>query len=111
MRSLRLLALLLISLGVAHAANEMDEAKRHFAQGVALYNDGNYNAALAEFEAAYKVKKSPGVLYNIGLTQKALFRYNESIASLTEYQQMEKKLTAERKAEIKNIITEMQALL
>jgi hypothetical protein len=112
MKSLRwIAALLVLTVGVARAAGEMEEAKRHFAQGVALYNDGNYNAALAEFEAAYKLKKSPGVLYNIGLTQKALFRYNEAIASLTEYQQLEKKLTPERKSEIKNLISEMQALL
>ena len=60
----------------------LEEAKRHFAQGVALYNDGNYNAALAEFEAAYRVRPSPGVLDNIGLTQKGLVRYNDAIASL-----------------------------
>src|SRR6185503_20787563 len=63
----------------------VEEAKRHFEQGVALFNDGNYSAALAEFEAAYKTRPAPAVLYNIGLTQKALFRYPEAIDSLTRY--------------------------
>ena len=49
----------------------------------AVYNDGDYNTALSEFEAAYKAHPSPGVLYNVGLTQKALFRYPEAIVGVT----------------------------
>jgi hypothetical protein len=101
------------TLGSARAADPkpMDEAKRHFAQGVALYNDGNFNAALAEFEAAYKIKQSPAVLYNIGLTEKSLFRYNEAIDSLTQYITNDKKLPKERQKEVAQLITEMRALL
>jgi hypothetical protein len=90
---------------------EIEEAKRHFQQGVALYNDGNYNGALAEFEAAYRVRPSPGVLYNIGLSQKALFRYAESIDTLERYLREETKLAGERKAEVTQLISEMKALL
>ena len=101
-----------ILLGKAGAADtKMDEAKRHFAQGVALYNDGNFNAALAEFEAAYKIKQSPAVLYNIGLTEKSLFHYNEAIDSLQQYIAADKKLTKERQKEVAQLITEMRALL
>jgi hypothetical protein len=97
-----------------HAAAEdpaLGEAKVHFQQGVALFNDGNFNAALAEFEAAYKIRRSPGVLYNIGLTQKALFRYSEAIASLEKYKAEETKITPERRAEVDQLIVEMRALL
>ena len=31
-----------------------EEARRHFLQGVALYEEGNFTAALAEFQAANK---------------------------------------------------------
>lgn len=89
----------------------LEDAKRHFQQGVALYNDANYNAALAEFEAAYKLRPSAGVLYNIGLSQKSLFRYNEAIASLEKFLTTDPKLTAERKTEVTQLITEMKALL
>jgi hypothetical protein len=97
-------------------AAALDEAKRHFTQGVALYNDGNFNAALAEFDAANKAHKSPGFLYNIGLTQKALFRYSESIDSLTRYldeaqREPGKPLSSERVNEVKQLINEMKALL
>jgi hypothetical protein len=97
----------------AHAAPDakLEEAKRHFAQGVALYNDGNFNAALAEFDAAYKLKQSPSVLYNIGLTQKSLFHYNEAIDSLQEYLAKDKKIKADQQKQVQQLISEMRALL
>ena len=57
----------------------MAEAKRHFDQAVALFNDGDFGAALTEFEASYKIHPAAGVLYNIGLSQKALYRYDEAL--------------------------------
>ena len=51
---------------------QLVDAKRHFDQAVALFNDGDFGGALAEFEASYKIRPSAGVLYNIGLTQKSL---------------------------------------
>jgi hypothetical protein len=89
----------------------LEKAKVHFQQGVALYNDGNFSAALAEFLEAYRLKKSSGVLYNIGLTQKALFRYGEAIDSLSHYLTESTSLTPERKAEVEQLINEMKALL
>ena len=111
---------LLACAGSAHAqgapaANAGDEAKRHFMQGVALYNENNYGPALTEFEAAYKLHATPGVLYNIGLTLKALFRYTESIETLDRYMRESaaagKEVPPERKAETEQLISEMKALL
>jgi hypothetical protein len=45
-----------------------EAAKVHFEQGVALFNDGNFVAALAEFEQSYKLKPAPFVLKNVALT-------------------------------------------
>src|SRR6478736_1064595 len=87
------------------------EAKLHFEQGVALYNDGNYNAALAEFLKSYELRKTTGVLYNIGLTQKALFRYSEAIESLEKYLAESTTMAPERKAEVQQQVAEMRALL
>src|SRR3954464_13889314 len=102
---------LTIFLGIAQADPKMEEAKRHFAQGIALYNDGNFNAALAEFEAAYKIRQAPSVLYNIGLSQKSLFHYNEAISSLQEYLSKEKKMTKDQQKAVNQLISEMKALL
>ncbi|HEU5077206.1 MAG TPA: hypothetical protein VFU02_23605 [Polyangiaceae bacterium] len=50
-------------------------ARRHFSNGVRLYQDANYSAALIEFEAADELKPGSASLQNIALCQKALFRY------------------------------------
>jgi hypothetical protein len=97
--------------GAAPGPAAVEEAKRHFQQGVALYNDGDFSGALAEFEGAYRSHPTPGVLYNIGLTLKSLRRYSESIAKLEQYLQQEQKLTSERRSEVQQLITEMRALL
>src|SRR6185369_11773062 len=92
-------------------AAAIEEAKHHFQQGAALYNDQNFNAALAEFLAAYKAAPAASVLYNIGLTQKALFRYNDALESLDRYLKEESRLPPERRAEVQQLMTEMRALL
>jgi hypothetical protein len=92
-------------------SDEIAEGKRHFVQGVALYNDGNYNAALAEFEAASRAHHEPVVRYNVGLCQKGLFRYAESITSLRAYLDEAKALPPQRKSEVEQMIAEMTALL
>jgi hypothetical protein len=100
--------------GAAAAPGEdasLADAKRHFQQGVALYNDGNFSAALAEFQATYAAHPTAGVLYNIGLTQKGLFRYDESIKTLERYLKDADGLPPERKREVEQLIAEMRALL
>lgn len=95
----------------APADPNVDEAKRHFEQGVALFNDGNFSAALSEFEQVYRLHPVAGVLYNIGVTQKALFRYPEAIDSLQRFLLESKSATPEQRAECEQLIRGMKALL
>jgi len=90
---------------------QMVEAKRHFDQAVALFNDGDFGAALTEFEASYQIHPAAGVLYNIGLTQKALYRYDEALTSLRKYLVDAQKVPKDKRAEVTQLITEIQALL
>jgi hypothetical protein len=87
------------------------EAKSHFENGIGLFNDNNFVGALAEFEASYKAKPFAGVLKNIALTQKALFRYADAIESLQKYLSESPTAAPEEKAEANQMISEMQALL
>ena len=71
MRSL-VVAILLVALGGAAGARKpaaaapakndpaLADAKRHFDQAVALFNDGDFGGALAEFEASYKIRRVGG---------------------------------------------------
>src|SRR4051812_18470048 len=122
MRSTCLILVLVLAAGFAAAQKPkagaaakadpaLADAKRHFDQAVALFNDGDFGGALAEFEASYKIRPSAGVLYNIGLTQKALYRYDEALASLRKYLVDAQKVPKDKRAEVTQLISEMQALL
>lgn len=67
-------------------AEEEDEAtktyKLHMAVGVRFYEEKNYPAAIAEFEAAYQAKPKASPLINIALCQQALFRYAKAVQTL-----------------------------
>jgi hypothetical protein len=58
------------------------DARKHFKNGVRLYQAAKYAEALAEFQAAYQKKPGPGSLQNVALCQKALLRYAEAADTL-----------------------------
>lgn len=60
-------------------APEQKEADRHFKSGVALFKEGKYAEALAEFERAYEIAPHPLVLYNIAGCHRELSRYGEAV--------------------------------
>jgi hypothetical protein len=94
---------------------KLAEARLHFQQGVALYKEANYDAALAEFQAAYAISAEPVVLYNMGLTEKALFRYAEAVETLDKYlaesAARNQAVTPARRIEVTALTAEMRSLL
>ncbi len=80
-----LLLALLPALAFAQSKKEKEEAGAHFSKGIDFYKEGNYAAALAEFNAAYKAVPSYEVLFNIGLSERRLFKYGESVKTLNKY--------------------------
>ena len=90
------------------------EGKRHFEQGLALYQDNNFGGALAELKAARELGGGPAVLYNMGLTYQALFRYGEAADTLQLYlveAARAGKLGRERKEAVERVIAELGALI
>lgn len=61
------------------ATAEQKEADRHFKAGVALFKEGKFKEALAEFERAYEIAPHPLVLYNIAGCHRELSNYGEAI--------------------------------
>lgn len=70
---------------LAQSKKDKEEAGSHFTKGIEFYKEGNYGAALAEFNAAYKAVPSHEVLFNIGLSQRRLFKYGDSVKTLNKY--------------------------
>jgi hypothetical protein len=99
----------------APSAAAQAQARLHFQQGVALYKERNYDAALAEFQGAYAISAEPIVLYNLGLTYKALFRYGEAVDTLEKYladsAARGQAVTKARRAEVEGLAAEMRSLL
>lgn len=61
------------------------EAARRFETAIGLYDDGDYQLALAEFERVYELVPDYRVLYNIGQVSMQLGRYARALRTLREY--------------------------
>lgn len=64
------------------AAAQAGTYRQHMDNGVKLYQDKNYQAAIVEFEAAYNAQPKANPLLNISLCHKERFDYPRAIASL-----------------------------
>ncbi|MCC6998590.1 MAG: PEGA domain-containing protein [Deltaproteobacteria bacterium] len=80
--------------GTPSAADRYDMALRYFKQG-------DYRAALTEFEAAHRMTGRFEVLFNVAVTQRRLFRYHDAVRSFGRYLGEGGELvSAERRAEV-----------
>lgn len=94
------------------AADAKLESRHHFQSGINLYEDRNYTAALAEFEAAFRQYPSASALQNVALCQKQLYRYSEareSLARLLRDHALE--LNATERAAVDNAVAELSSLI
>ncbi len=93
-------------------AQSPDEAKRHFTNGVHLFEDRNFAGALVEFEASFKQNPTAAALQNIAVCQKGLFRYADAIATLERMlHDFGPQLSAEDKKAAEDAMREMSALI
>jgi hypothetical protein len=102
---------LTLSLPRAHAEGA-DDAKRHFTNGVRLFEDRNFAGALVEFEASYQKNPTAVALQNIAVCQKGLFRYADAIGTLERMlRDFGPQLSADDKKAAEDAIRDMTALL
>jgi len=67
------------------SASDIEEAKRHYARGVQLYNQGAEAAALGELERAYALAPNYKVLYNLGLVELQLNDFASALRSFERF--------------------------
>jgi tetratricopeptide (TPR) repeat protein len=67
------------------AVPDTEDARQHFADGLKLYKDGDFDAALVQFERAYAIKPNYKVLYNIAQTYFQLRQYVEARDNMARY--------------------------
>ena len=89
MRSLLVLLVALATaspVAVAQALDPDEEAaRRHFERGLTHYDAGEYQEALAEFDAVKRFHDSPALDYNVARCYDRLERYQEAIAAYERY--------------------------
>jgi hypothetical protein len=61
------------------------DARASFARAVTLYADGNYEAALVEFQRAHALSRNANLFYNLGAVYEALGRFVEARDALEAY--------------------------
>jgi hypothetical protein len=80
--------LLLVLAGTTRARADDEstiEARRRFARGLELVDEGAYSQAVTEFERAYRLKPNFVVLYNIGIAQAATGNAVSAVDTLERY--------------------------
>ncbi|MEW5741958.1 MAG: PEGA domain-containing protein [Myxococcota bacterium] len=87
------------------------EAAERYQKGVGLYKEGDYAAALTEFKAAYDAAPTWEVLYNIGLTERRLFKYGQAVKTFQRYlEEGGKKVPKDRRADVEKELEQISAL-
>ena len=88
---------------------EVEQARKHFGQGLKLYKDGDFDAALVQFERAYAVKPNFKVLYNIAQCHFELHQYVEARDTLSRYlKDGAGSIEAERQSTVQNDLAELE---
>jgi len=60
-------------------------ARQRFAEGLSLYQQGDYTGAREKLEGAYAASAAPPVLYNIGACLEQLGRLDEAVDAFEAY--------------------------
>lgn len=67
--------------------DRVERAREHFRRGVALYHDGDYQAASIAFRRAQEIAPSYKVLYNLGQAELELRNYAAALAAFQAFVQ------------------------
>lgn len=90
MRPRRLLPLLVLLAASAASlpaarADDVAEASAHFRKGSALYQQRQWRTAIAEFEAAYRLKPHGAIHFNVARCREQLQEWPGALRSYTDY--------------------------
>lgn len=89
-------------------ADDASEARELFQSGASMFQMGNYDGALTEFQASFRLRPAPVVLFNIAQVLKLLFRYDEAIEAYERYLELDRNATADRREAVHDTIRELR---
>lgn len=92
------------------SASPRQAASAHFRHGVSLFEEGDNEGALVEFERAYEAHPTYQVLYNIGQTALGLRRYVRALEALERYlAEGGASIGAERRADVDRMVETLRS--
>jgi Tetratricopeptide repeat len=104
-------AMVALSPSVVHAQDDATvvEARARFREGVALYDEGKYEAARAKFKQAYALKQHPDVLLNLGWSSLKSGHPQEAEESFSNYLRDAKDAPPAKRAEAEKGLAQARA--
>lgn len=104
------LCLTLLLAGLAHAASSNETAARAAAQaGKTAFDLGDYPKAIEQYEAAYKLKSAPGLLFNLGQSHRRAGSLDKAAFYFRRY--LETNPPAEQAKATEEVLAQVEALL
>jgi hypothetical protein len=98
--------------GTAEGTEARDRALQHFQRGLTLMEGENWEGALLEFERSIELYPTRAALFNLGMCQKAMFRY---VAAMQTFQvfldRYRDQASAEDLERVASAIAELEELL
>jgi tetratricopeptide (TPR) repeat protein len=93
------------SQSAASADGNVPAARRYFDQGLEHFRTGEFDAAVIDFEAAFRSKPHPSVLFNLGRAYAAAGRPVEAVNALRSYlAEQASVVSAQRRATVEQLI-------
>src|SRR6476620_10475240 len=106
------LALALLAGTVAHAQAADDraaQAKQHYESGMARFQLEEWDAAIDEWQAGFRIKPVPQFLYNIAQAYRLSKRWEKAISFYQKYLRMDPK--APNRPEVERHIAQLNKLV
>lgn len=86
-----------------------EAARQHFRRGIELYEERDFNGALAEFRRAYQLGPSFRVLYNVGQAAQELHDWVEALDAFSRYLKEGKgQIPEDRRAEVEQELSKLR---
>lgn len=111
--STRIALVVVLALLLPAAARAESEAafQDHYQRALKLYQDGQYQQAIPEFQTAYDLRPLPRLLFNLGQAYRKLGRDVEALNTYERYLQLDTSVPQERRAMVEGYIRELRGKL
>lgn len=90
------------------AALRQNEARGHFQRGGQLYQDGDWEHAIAEFRQAHELWPNPVILFNLAQAYRRDGQLSQAIETFHRYVQENANLTRDQRSEVEEAVREIE---